>query len=91
MTSADRVDVFRGMAHPLRRRVIAKLAEGETSVTDLLVMLKVSQQSLSRHLAVLRETGLVSARLRSPHRFYRLRGGTLERARTWINGVGGAA
>lgn len=90
LTDADRTDAFRGMAHPLRRRVIAKLAEGEASVSELLATLQISPPALSRHLAVLRETGLVTGRLRQPHRYYKLRPAAIRRVRNWINGIGGS-
>jgi DNA-binding transcriptional ArsR family regulator len=91
MTDADRTDVFRGMAHPLRRRVLRRLAEGETGVAELRTIVQVTPQALSRHLAILRETGLVTARLARPHRFYRLRDNAFQRARGWVNGLNAAA
>jgi DNA-binding transcriptional ArsR family regulator len=85
MTPADRCDVFRGMAHPLRRRVLRRLATGETPVSELLAMLKVRPATLSRHLAVLRETGLVTGRLVcGRQRNYRLCESKFKQARTWI-------
>lgn len=87
MTDADRTDVFRGLAHPLRRRVITRLSEGETAVAELCELLHVSPQSLSRHLAILRETGLVISRRQHAHRFYRLDGDAFQRVRRWISGI----
>ena len=91
LTVADRADVFRGLAHPLRRRIIARLAGGEVGVAELQASFHVSPQVLSQHLAILRETGLVTTRLQRPHRFYRLRSATLRLARNWMDGVDAAA
>lgn len=83
MTEADRADVFRGVAHPLRRRVLRRLQRGERSVGALLTELKVAMPTLSRHLLILRETGLVTQRRDGPYRLYRLNKSTARRVRDW--------
>lgn len=84
MTDADRADVFRGLAHPLRRRVLKMLARGERSVSEMLVHLEVTMPALSRHLAVLREAGLVTQRAAGRHLYYRRNNVPLRRARQWL-------
>ena len=84
LTDADRGDVFRGLAHPLRRRVLRMLGRGERSVSELLSGLDVTMPSLSRHLAVLRDAGLVTQRIAGPRRYYRRNAPALRRARRWL-------
>jgi len=51
----------RGLADPTRILILYSLAESPQHVTDLVEMLEVSQPTISRHLKVLRERGLVTA------------------------------
>jgi len=56
-------DLFRALADPTRRAVFERLAgEGELAVGDLVAGSGVSQPAVSQHLAVLRQSGLVSER-----------------------------
>jgi len=84
LTDADRCDAFRGLAHPLRRKVLRMLARGDRSVTELLADLKITMPSLSRHLAVLRDARLVTQRVQGPRRVYRLHRAALRRAHNWF-------
>ena len=84
LSREDRADVFRGMAHPLRRRVLRQLSQREASVTELLTRLKVSSPALSQHLAILRETGLVTQRRVGRRRVYRLVDSSIDSALKWI-------
>src|SRR5688500_160880 len=51
--------VFAALAHPIRRSIVARLAEGDCSVTDLAEPHDVSLPAISRHLRVLEEAGLL--------------------------------
>jgi len=69
---ADR-DVFRAIADPTRRATLETLASrGEQTVSGLVQTVGVEMPVLSRHLAVLREAGLVSQRQAGRNRLYRL-------------------
>ncbi|MBI1370386.1 MAG: metalloregulator ArsR/SmtB family transcription factor [Planctomycetes bacterium] len=81
---ADRVDVFRGVSHPLRRRVLVMLRQRDCTVGELLAAFKVRMPTLSGHLSILRETGLVTQRTSGPHRIYRLKPGVLDRIERWL-------
>ncbi|QNN21403.1 winged helix-turn-helix transcriptional regulator [Planctomycetales bacterium ZRK34] len=89
LSEADRADVFRGVAHPLRRKVLHLLGEGELSVTQMLTAAQVALPTLSAHLAVLRETGLVSQRVVGQRRLYRLRPAALRSITRWVDSVKG--
>ena len=84
MSDADRADGFRGLSHPLRRKVLSLLAKGDCTVTALQEALNVSQPVLSRHLAVLRETGLVEDRKAGQQRIYRLRRPAVRKLTKWL-------
>ena len=58
---ADLDALFRGFADPTRLRILNVLAAGELCVGDIVDVLGLPQPTVSRHLAYLRETGLVEA------------------------------
>lgn len=62
MVKGNRVDldaVFAALAHPIRRAILARLAEGDCAVGDLAAPHKVSAPAISKHLRVLEEAGLL--------------------------------
>jgi DNA-binding transcriptional ArsR family regulator len=63
---------FEVLAEPSRRRILEMLQVGEQPVNALVVGLGLSQPAVSKHLRVLREAGLVRARVDGQHRVYRL-------------------
>lgn len=66
-------DFFAALAHPLRLRMLMLLQqEGELCVCELTHTLEVSQPMVSRHLAQLREAGLVADRRQGLWIYYRL-------------------
>src|SRR5262245_16336411 len=69
---ADR-DVFRAVADPTRRGVLEALGKrGEQTVSGLVQVVGVEMPILSRHLAILREAGLVSQRQAGRNRLYKI-------------------
>ena len=65
--------MFEVLAEPHRRRILDLLREREQAVGDLVSALGISQPGVSKHLRVLREAGLVEARIDAQRRLYRLR------------------
>lgn len=63
------------LAHPLRLRILELLGQGEQSVGQFAQALAVDQPTVSRHLGVLKQGGLVVARQDGPSVFYRLQNG----------------
>jgi DNA-binding transcriptional ArsR family regulator len=57
-----KADFLKSIASPVRLAVIEHLKQGESSVGDLGKALSVEQSSLSKHLAILRQAGILSAR-----------------------------
>ncbi|MDZ7802703.1 metalloregulator ArsR/SmtB family transcription factor [Thiohalophilus sp.] len=71
--SIDADTLFNALAHPLRLRALLLLQqEGELCVCELTHALGVSQPMISRHLAQLRQAGVVSDRRRGLWVYYRL-------------------
>lgn len=60
------------MSHPERLLMLCRMDEGEVSVTALVELTGLSQSSVSQHLALLREEGVVTIRGEAQTRFYSL-------------------
>lgn len=60
------------MSHPERLLMLCRMDEGEVSVNELVDLAGLSQSSVSQHLAMLREEGVVSIRGEAQTRFYSL-------------------
>jgi DNA-binding transcriptional ArsR family regulator len=61
MKAADRLSVvFAALADPTRRTILARLAEGDATVTELAEPFAISMPAISRHLKVLEGAGLIS-------------------------------
>jgi len=69
--AATTSDVFNALAEPRRREILSFLAETEKPVGEIVVALSTDQPSVSKHLGVLREVGLVRVRRVGRHRMYR--------------------
>ncbi len=67
-----RADVFKALGHPSRLAIIDALAEGERCVCDLNKAVIADLSTVSRHLAVLRNAGILSSEKRGNQVFYRL-------------------
>jgi len=80
----ERSDVFRGLANGLRRRLVDHLRSGPASFDDLQRLAPVAQGTLSNHLTVLRECGLIESRVGDGQMVYRLRPQVLKRATKWL-------
>ncbi len=63
---------LKAMADPTRLRILHALKDGESSVTRLLTGLGCSQANVSKHLSVLRHSGLVGARRDGVNVYYRI-------------------
>jgi len=71
------------VADATRRNILERLHEREHTVLELGKPFRITQPSLSRHLAVLRRSGLITARRAGRHRYYRLAPEPLERIAAW--------
>jgi ArsR family transcriptional regulator len=71
IATADPLPLLRALANPVRFRIVQTLAErGECIVGDLVLELPVAQPTVSEHLKVLREAGIVRGTVDGPNRCY---------------------
>jgi DNA-binding transcriptional ArsR family regulator len=78
------VDALAVLAEPTRRRIVEALRLAESSVGDLVGALGMSQPAVSKHLRVLRDAGVVSARTSAQLRIYRLEPGPFRELDAWL-------
>ena len=77
-------DPFNAVAEPKRRQILAALGMRELSVNDLVALLGWNQPSVSKHLGVLKQVGLVSERRVGRQRLYRVNGERLKPIYDWV-------
>jgi DNA-binding transcriptional ArsR family regulator len=83
----DRLDAtFAALADPTRRAILARLAVGEASVTELAEPFAMSQPAISKHLRVLERAGLISRGQDAQRRPRRLEAKRLAEAAGWLEG-----
>jgi DNA-binding transcriptional ArsR family regulator len=82
---SNRLDAtFLALADPTRRAILARLASGEASVTELAEPFAISQPAISKHLKVLERAGLISVGQDAQRRPRRLEGTPLAEASAWL-------
>lgn len=72
------------LADPTRRAILARLALGETTVTELAEPFKISQPAISKHLKVLERAGLIARGREAQWRPCRLEAGPLREVNDWL-------
>jgi DNA-binding transcriptional ArsR family regulator len=77
-------DAFEALADPTRRAILALLREGEQPAGTLVDTLSLPQPSVSKHLKVLREAGLVRVRIDGPRRVYSIDPAPLAALDRWL-------
>ena len=83
--TGDRLDAtFAALADPTRRAILARLASGQASVTELAKPFAMSQPAISKHLKVLERAGLVSRGREAQRRPRRLEAKPLAEATKWL-------
>jgi DNA-binding transcriptional ArsR family regulator len=78
------MDALTVLAEPTRRRIVDELRIRDSTVGDLVTVLAMSQPAVSKHLRVLREAGVVSARIAAQQRIYRLEPGPFRELDAWL-------
>jgi DNA-binding transcriptional ArsR family regulator len=79
------MSAFAALADPTRRTIVELLSEGERSAGELAAEFETSRPAVSRHLRVLREHGLVSARENGRRRLYALEPAPLAELDDWLS------
>lgn len=75
---------FTALADPTRRAILARLSEGEATVTELAQPFSMSQPAVSRHLKVLEHAGLITTAIDAQRRPRRLEAQRLAELSGWI-------
>jgi DNA-binding transcriptional ArsR family regulator len=75
---------FMALADPTRRAILARLASGEASVTELAEPFAMTQPAISKHLKVLERAGLISQSHEAQRRPRRLEAKPLAEAAQWL-------
>jgi len=75
---------FAALADPTRRAILARLAKGETIVSDLAKPFRMSQPAISKHLKVLERAGLISFSQVAQSRPRKLEAEPLKEASVWL-------
>lgn len=75
---------FAALADPTRRAILARLASGETSVTELAEPFEISLPAVSKHLKVLERSGLIARGRDAQWRPCRIEGKPLGEATDWL-------
>ena len=78
------IDTFTAIADPTRRRIIALLAEQDSTVNEIAGAFHLTRPAISKHLRVLRETGLVIERKEGRHRVQCFNGDGLAPFSDWV-------
>ncbi|MFI6866776.1 ArsR/SmtB family transcription factor [Nocardia sp. NPDC050406] len=81
-SSTDRV--FAALANPTRRDILDLLLAGEQTVQAIAERFDMARPSVSEHLKVLRDSGLVDEEKRGRHRYYRVRPQPLHELQDWL-------
>lgn len=75
---------FAALADPTRRAILARLATGETSVTELARPFQISQPAITKHLKVLQRAGLITQGRKAQWRPCRLQAEPLRDVSDWV-------
>jgi DNA-binding transcriptional ArsR family regulator len=81
--AATTSDAFNAVAEPRRRDILSFLALQERPVGEIVAGLGLEQPSVSKHLRVLREVGLVDVRREGRHMFYRTNAQAIRPLHEW--------
>ena len=85
MPIAERLDAtFLALADPTRRAILARLARGDASVTELAEPFEISQPAISKHLKILERAGLITVGQDAQRRPRRFEGKPLAEASAWL-------
>src|SRR5256885_13512292 len=81
--AATTSDVFNAVAEPRRREILGLLVVKELPVGDIVTLIKLDQPSVSKHLRVLRDVGLVHVRRNGRHKLYKTNAQALRPLHEW--------
>ncbi|HEY2513508.1 MAG TPA: metalloregulator ArsR/SmtB family transcription factor [Polyangiaceae bacterium] len=80
----DMVETFTALSEPNRYRIVELLRSGPRAVNDIGERLKLQQPQVSKHLRVLKDTGIVDVLPRGQQRLYELRAKPFQKMQGWL-------
>ena len=83
--AATTSDAFNAVAEPRRREILSYLAPRERPVGDIVISLRLGQPSVSKHLRVLRDVGLVHVRREGRQVLYRTNAEAIKPLHDWTS------
>jgi DNA-binding transcriptional ArsR family regulator len=83
--AATTSDAFNAVAEPRRREILNFLASQERNVSDIVAGLGLEQPSVSKHLRVLKDVGLVQARRDGRQMLYRINAEAIRPLHEWVS------
>ena len=83
--SDPRQPVFRALADPTRRAIISMLSCGPRPVGDIAAAFEMTRPAVAKHLAILKEGGLIKVDIKGRERINRLNPAALKSAADWLN------
>jgi len=81
--AATTSDVFNAVAEPRRREILTLLVVKELPVGAIVTALRLDQPSVSKHLRVLRDVGLVNVRRNGRHKYYSTNAPAIQPVHEW--------
>lgn len=81
----DGPDIFRAIADPTRREILALLSEGAMTVGDVADRFDMTRTAVAKHLRVLSDGGLISVEARGRERLNRLNALPLRQVADWVS------
>ena len=81
--AATTSDAFNAVAETRRRKILELLATQERGVNDIAASLRLGQPSISKHLRVLKDVGLVTVRRNGRHMYYRTNAAAIRPLYEW--------
>ena len=79
--------LFHALAHPIRLRIVRMLLESESACQDIVDRLPIAQSTVSQHLKVLKQAGIVQDKTQGPRKHYVFQEEALERVKTYLNNL----
>ena len=80
-------DIIKSMAHPTRLLVVEALKKGERCVCELNTLVDIDQSTLSRHLLILKNAGIITSQKDAQKVYYKLKFPCVLKYMDCINGV----
>lgn len=80
-------ETFKALSDPTRRRILELLKSGRMTAGDVVRQFDVTGATISRHLAVLKEAGLVSDIKEGKYVYYELNTSVAEEAMSWLTNI----